>query len=78
MIVPAWDGCEQMSDNMGAQKSTIPQINYVRMLLIDPDVSDLVKCQKALKEKGVPSDAKIEFSRWNSPSNNWYIFASWS
>lgn len=77
MIVPAWDGFEQISENMDTQKSTVPKINYVRILLIDPSISDLSKCQEVLKKKGVPSDAKIEFQRWNTPSNNWYVFATW-
>jgi len=77
MIVPAWEGFEQISESMGVQESQIPKINYVRMLLINPSVADLSKCQKVLEDKGVPSNANIEFSRWNNPPNNWYVHASW-
>ncbi len=77
MIIQVWEGLGHPQDNLEMQKADVPATTYRRMLLKDPTVGDLAVIKERLDEEGVPSHAKLEFSRWKTPETNWYLYAVW-
>ena len=78
MIIPIWESHESPKENLEIQESNIPAIQYRRMILQSPTVNDLSIVKEKMLEAGIPENAEISFSQWNTPSTNWYIYASWS
>ena len=78
MIVSVWDEHPGPKENMEIQEATIPKIQYRRMLIECPTLADLEKVREELINSGVPPHEKLEFSQWQKPKANWYIYASWT
>ncbi len=68
---------KKATENLEIQERYVPIYHEARILLISPTLEDVAEAKKALRRKGVPANARVNFQQWPEPNTNYYLIAGW-